>query len=169
MDHVGLTVPDLDQAVRFFVDVLGTDELFRFGEGPGTENPADLHAVFDVDPRSTLRVAMLRLGPNVNVELMQYQAPDQRREMPRNSDLDAPHLAFWVEDMDRAADYLAAHGCTLLGGPFTSKDGPKAGQSIRYVRTPWSLSIEILNRPGHMPYERDVAARLFGPAPAWQP
>jgi len=42
MDHVGLTVPDLEQAVRFFVDVLGADELFRFAEGPGTENPADL-------------------------------------------------------------------------------------------------------------------------------
>ena len=70
------------------------DELFRFDEGPGTENPADLHQVFDVDPRSRLRVAMLRLGPNINVELMEYQAPDQRREMPRNSDVDAPHLGI---------------------------------------------------------------------------
>ncbi|MBV9749225.1 MAG: VOC family protein [Acetobacteraceae bacterium] len=167
LDHVGLVVPDLEQAVRFFVDLLGAEELFRFDEGPGTENPADLHQVFDVDPRSRLRIAMLRLGPTVNIELLEYAAPEQRREMPRNSDVDAPHLAFWVEDMDVAAAYLAAHGCTLLGGPFTSKDGPKAGQSIRYARTPWGLSIEILHRPAHMPYEQGTVARLFGPAASW--
>ncbi len=39
VDHVGLTVPDLDQAVRFLVDVVGATELFRHGPyepGPNT-------------------------------------------------------------------------------------------------------------------------------------
>ncbi len=163
MDHVGVTVPNLDEAVHFFVDVLGADELFRFGEGPGTESPASIAAVFDVDGRSSLHVAMLRLRPNINIELMQYDAPGQRNIMPRNSDVDAPHLAFWVEDMGRAAAYLAAHGCALLAGPLTSKDGPKAGQSIHYARTPWGLAIEVMHRPPHMPYEQGTSARLFGP------
>lgn len=27
-DHVGLTVPDLEEAVAFFVDVIGCDDIF---------------------------------------------------------------------------------------------------------------------------------------------
>ncbi len=167
LDHVGLTVPDLDEAVGFFTEVLGADLLFRFDEGPGTENPADLRQTFDVDPADRLKVAMLRLGPNLNVELMQYEAPRARREVPKNDDVDVPHLAFFVDDLTVAAEHLAAHGCTLLGGPFTSGEGPKAGQAIRYARAPWGLALELLHRPEHMPYERTTAARLFGPAPAW--
>ncbi len=167
VDHVGLTVPDLDQAVRFFVDVLGAEDLFGFDEGPGTANPADLHATFDVDPRSTLRVRMLRLGPTLNVELMEYRTPGQNRTIPRNSDVDVPHIAFFVDDIGVATAYLAAHGCTLLSGPLKSSSGPKAGQAIRYFKTPWGSSMEVLSRPKHMPYETQTPSQLFGPVPSW--
>ena len=31
IEHVGITVPDIDAAVRFFVDILGREECFRAG------------------------------------------------------------------------------------------------------------------------------------------
>ncbi|MCW2874814.1 MAG: Glyoxalase/bleomycin resistance protein/dioxygenase, partial [Streptomyces oryziradicis] len=31
LDHVGLTVPDLDQAREFFVDVLGCEYMYALG------------------------------------------------------------------------------------------------------------------------------------------
>ena len=164
VDHLGVTVPDLQQAISFFIDVLGADFLFSFDEGPGTNNPANLEKAFGVLPESKLKIAMLRLGPTLNLELMQYTASDQRREMPKNSDWDAPHIAFFVRDMQVAADYLAQHGCKLFDGPFLSETGPKAGQAIRYFTTPWGMFLEILSRPAHMPYEQQTTARLFGPA-----
>lgn len=42
-------------------------------------------------------------------------------------------------------------------------DKPQAGPGISYARMPRGLSIEILNRPPHMPYEQRTATRLFGP------
>jgi catechol 2,3-dioxygenase-like lactoylglutathione lyase family enzyme len=33
-DHVAFTVPDLDQTVRFFVQALGAQELYRSTRGP---------------------------------------------------------------------------------------------------------------------------------------
>ena len=33
-DHVAFTVPDLDQAVQFFVQTLGAQELYRSTRGP---------------------------------------------------------------------------------------------------------------------------------------
>ncbi len=163
VDHLGVTVPDLQQAIGFFTKVLGAEFLFCFREGPGTSNPADLNKAFGVPADSQLQIAMLRLGPNLNIELMEYETPDQRKVMPRSSDLDAPHIAFFVSDMDAAADYLVAHGCKLFSGPLVSEGGPKAGQAIRYFQAPWGMFLEILSRPEHMPYERHTTSRLFGP------
>ena len=163
VDHLGVTVPDLQQAVMFFTEVLGAEALFTFEEGPGTQNPANLNAAFGVPSDSKLKIAMLRLGLTLNLELMQYDTSDQRQVTPRNSDFDAPHIAFFVSDMEQAADYLTEHGCKLFSGPLVSKRGPKAGQSIRYFQTPWGMFLEILSRPKHMPYESETDSRLSGP------
>ena len=77
VDHIGVSVPNLDQAISFFRDVLGAEFLFRFDEGPGTENPADLEKTLGVDPTSTLHIAMMLLGPSLNLELMEYVTPGQ--------------------------------------------------------------------------------------------
>ena len=31
VDHIGVTVPDIDQGVKFFSEVMGCKEAFRFG------------------------------------------------------------------------------------------------------------------------------------------
>jgi hypothetical protein len=41
-------VPDLEQAIVFFSEVVGADYLSAFEEGPGTGNPADLKKMFGV-------------------------------------------------------------------------------------------------------------------------
>jgi len=165
VDHVGFTVPDLDAALRFFVDVLGAELLYT--AGPIDDPRGDsLRAHFDVGPRSSYRLALLRLGPTLNVELMQFDAPDQRRIMPRESDWGAAHLAFYVDDLAAAAAYLQARGVRLLA-PNAHRDGPSAGQEMRYALTPWGLPLELIRRPTRLPYEDDTAARAYGPAPSW--
>ena len=126
VDHLGITVPDLQQAIVFFTEVLGAEFLFSFKEGPGTSNPANLNEAFGVPKDSKLQIAMLRLGPTLNLELMEYETSDQRKLMPRNSDFDAPHIAFFVSDMEAAAEYLTAHGCKLFSGPLVSERRPEA-------------------------------------------
>ena len=163
VDHLGVTVPDLQQAIVFFTDVLGAEFLFSFKEGPGTSNPANLNEAFGVPKDSKLQIAMLRLGPTLNLELMEYKTSDQRELMPRNSDFDAPHIAFFVSDMDAAAEYLTRHGCKLFSGPLVSENGPKQGQAIRYFQAPWGMFLEILSRPERMPYDEHTNSRLFGP------
>ena len=39
VDHVGLTVPDLDAAARFYCDVFGGHELYRLGPFDAAELP----------------------------------------------------------------------------------------------------------------------------------
>ncbi|MEU3855690.1 hypothetical protein [Streptomyces sp. NPDC029554] len=86
-----------------------------------------------------------------------------RRRPPgpwRNSDVGGSHIALHVRDVDAAAGYLAAHGCTVLGQPETIHEGPLAGDRWVYTRAPFGLYVEVVNMPdGALPYERSTAAR----------
>ena len=170
VDHVAYTVPDLDQAVEFFVDVLGADLLYRL-ESVKDDEGDWMHRHLGVDPRAKAQIAMLRLGPVTNVELFQYEAPAQRRQLPKNSDHGGHHLAFYVEDIEAAAEYLRAQpGVTLLGDIQAIEDGPIAGDRWVYFLAPWGMQMEILHMPPGMPYERATPARRYGPCEdPWSP
>jgi catechol 2,3-dioxygenase-like lactoylglutathione lyase family enzyme len=167
VDHIAYTVPDLTEAVDFFVDVLGAQLLYRLDSVRDDEGDW-MRRQLDVHPRAHARIAMLRLGPVTNVELFEYDAPDQNRQIPRNSDYGGHHLAFYVEDVDAATAYLRAQpGVTILGEPQDIDDGPIAGDRWVYFRAPWGMQMEVLNMPPGMPYERHTAARRFGPCESW--
>jgi catechol 2,3-dioxygenase-like lactoylglutathione lyase family enzyme len=167
VDHVAYTVPDLDQAVEFFLDVLGAELLYRLDDVKDDDGDW-MRRQLGVHPRASAQIAMLRLGPVTNVELFEYKAPDQNEQIPKNSDYGGHHLAFYVEDVDAAAEYLCAQpGVTLLGEPQTIEDGPIAGDRWMYFRTPWGMGMEILNMPAGMPYQQHTAARRFGPCASW--
>ncbi|UQA56800.1 VOC family protein [Polyangium aurulentum] len=165
--HVAYTVPDLDQAVGFFVDVIGAELLYRIG--PVEDREGDwMNRKLDVHPRASTRIAMLRLGPVTNLELFEYASPDQRQALPRNSDWGGHHLAIHVEDVDAAVAYLRSiPGVKVLDEPETIIDGPIAGDRWVYFQTPWGMQMEVLHMPKGMPYEKDTDVRLFGPSDDW--
>ena len=145
VDHVGLSVPDLDAAVRFFTAVLGARELYRSsrrGEG------RFMTETFEASPDSSFTLAMLRLEPNLNLELFQWEAPDRRVEMPMASDVGGHHLCVYVDDVEGAYDRLRRYpGVRALGDLKTVRPGsPLSGTRWTYFVTPWGLQIEIVNR-----------------------
>lgn len=163
VDHVGLTVPDANQAVAFFSDVLGCQEAFRFG--PFKDDKTDfMRQLLDVDPRAVIeQLVMMRCGQGSNIELFQYSAPDQQRAAPRNSDWAGHHVAFYVADIEPAARALRARGIKTFLGPFKVDAGPAAGQSILYFLAPWGQQLELISYPGGMAYERDSSVKLWAP------
>ena len=162
IDHAGIVVRDLDEATRFFVDVVGADLLFRAPPAAGLESKEEAAA------GTTVAVAFLRFGPNLNLELLQFTGPDAPKQAPRVSDNGAVHIAIWVEDVARAADYLRAQpGVEIVGDIGKPSTGADKGATWVYARTPFGVHLELVHRPAHMPYEHDVAARFYGPAPAW--
>jgi catechol 2,3-dioxygenase-like lactoylglutathione lyase family enzyme len=167
VEHVAFSVPDLDEAIAFFVDVLGADLLYRIG--PFSDPDGDWMVVqLDVHPRASCDVAHLRLGPTQNVELFQWQAPDQATTAPKASDVGAAHLAFFVDDIEAAAEYLAAQpGVRVQGEIQLIEEGPSAGYRWLAFQSPWGLQLEIVTRPDRLPYEDTAPARFHGPEPEW--
>lgn len=161
-EHVGLTVPDLEAGVAFFEEVLGCrrvmEDLTVDGSAPG------MAAMLGVEPRARARLAFLRCGNGSNLELFEYDAPDQATRPPRNSDVGGHHLCFYVDDMDAAVAYLRSRGVEVAGEPERVTDGPSAGTSWVYFRAPWGLQLELVSYPGGKAYERGGGGvRLWHP------
>ncbi|TNC21808.1 VOC family protein [Amycolatopsis alkalitolerans] len=157
VDHVGITVPDLDEAREFFVDVLGCEYLYTLG--PLRDDAGDwMNEHLNVDPRTVVpRLHFYRLGGKAILEVFEYEAPDQRREPPRNSDIGGHHLAFYVDDLDAAVADLRRRGLRVLGEPTASK-GPHEGQRWVYFLSPWGLQCELVSYPDGKAFDRDPTA-----------
>jgi catechol 2,3-dioxygenase-like lactoylglutathione lyase family enzyme len=162
-DHVGVTVPDINQAIEWFEDVMGAVAPLSFG--PISDPTGTLmHDLLDVDRAAVIRqITSLRIGHSGNIELFQYDAPNQRHDWPRNSDWSGHHIAFYVTDIAAAVEYMQSRHVEKLLGPLPITDGPAAGQSINYFRTPFGLFIELISYPQGMAYERGPSRPLWSP------
>ena len=104
-DHVGITVPDLAQAHEFLVDVLGCQHVYSL---PSMRHDDDwMLDHLNVDPRRVVNeIRFYRCGNGLNFEVFEYAPHEGQREAPRNSDIGGHHVAFYVDDMDAAVEYL---------------------------------------------------------------
>ena len=156
LDHVGFTVPDLDEATRFLVDVLGCEYLYSLG--PFVDDGTWMSEHLGVHPQATIpENRFFRCGGQAVFEVFRYTAPDQRQVGPRNSDVGGHHLALYVDDLDAAVDHLRAEGVTVLGEPTASR-GPHEGQRWVYFLAPWGMQFELVSYPHGKAFDR--AARL---------
>jgi len=164
VDHIGITVPDIEQATAFFVEVLGCELLYE-REPPGDDAPRDR---LGVPAGSRIRaVRFLRCANGANIELFEFYSPDQREEFPRPSDVGIQHLALYVDDLDAAVEYLNRHEVNFMSGP-NPLPGAEAGEGNRfiYARTPWGLTVELISYPAPMAYERHSHAYRWRPTPS---
>ena len=160
-DHIGFTVPDLDQAVTFFRDVIGCEVFYPLGpfadpEGTWMADHLNVH------PRAEIpAIRLLRCGHGLNLEIFQYSAPDQATIGPKNSDVGGHHIAFYVDDMAAAVAYLRGHDVEILGEPTVMAEGPSAGETWVYFLAPWGMQLELVSYPDGKAYESDTDSRLW--------
>jgi catechol 2,3-dioxygenase-like lactoylglutathione lyase family enzyme len=152
LDHIGFTVPDLEQAHAFFTEVLGCEYMYTLG--PYQHDDDWMREHLNVDPRAVMRqLHFYRCGGQAVFEVFEYSAPEQNTVQPRNSDIGGHHVAFYVDDLDAAVSYLRDQGVTVLGEP-TASSGPSAGQRWVYFLTPWGMQMELVSYPGGKAFDR---------------
>lgn len=161
VDHVGFTVPDLDDAERFLVDVLGATHVYTLGAKRSDDDW--MTRQLGVHARTVIReIRFYRLGNGSNLEVFQYDAADGQAPQPRNSDIGGHHFAIYVDDLDAAVDYLRGHGVEIMGEPVASA-GASAGQRWLYFRAPWGMQFELVSFPDGKAYEAEASTLLWHP------
>lgn len=129
VDHVGIAVEDLEQALALFRDALGVERV-----------------EFDEVPEQGVRVAMLMLPGGGKVELVQPLAPDTPvgRFLARRGP-GLHHIAFGVADVRAAMEAVAARGLELVDREPRRGAG---GASVAFIhpRSAMGTLIELCQR-----------------------
>lgn len=135
MEHVGVIVEDLAEAIAFFVE-LGLELRGETSvEGDWVGRVIGLEGV-------RADIAMLQTPDgHGRVELAKFHAPaseSHREDAPANT-LGIRHIAFSVEDIDDVLARLQARGVALVG------ELVRYGDSYRlcYVRGPAGIIVEL--------------------------
>ena len=164
LEHVAVSVPNLDAATEFFQRVLGWPVAFV--AGPFADSDGDWMARnFDLHPRAAVRELAVVRSPLVNFELLEGTAPDQSTSWPRLLDIGGLHLALYVDDIDTAHKYLVDQGCESLGGT-KPLGGPETGDGAAFghLRTPFGLYLELITYPHGRRYEATSTVLAFNPS-----
>lgn len=152
VDHAGIVVRDLDEAVRFFVEVVGADLLFLAPPAAGLEKKEE------AEPGTTVAVAFLRFGSNLNLELLQFAGPTAPASPPWVSKtVRFTSRSGWRMSRKLRTTYAHSRASRSSAISASPRPAPTGAQRV-YARTPFGVHLELVNRPAHMPYERDTPA-----------
>lgn len=165
IDHVGITVPDLDEASRYLEAVFGAVRQFDLENGDPHPSRKDQDSL-GVRPGVRWRSSrLMSLGNGPTIELFEYD-DDDRRPAATASDYGLQHLAIYVDDIDAVARRVVEEGGRLLAGPG-DLSGPEGGEGNRwhYTLAPWGSIIELITYPQGQNYEREQHVRRWRPRP----
>jgi catechol 2,3-dioxygenase-like lactoylglutathione lyase family enzyme len=140
LDHVGITVADLDTAIEFFVGLGLEAEGRMFVEGEFLDTVIGI-------PGSKTEIVMLRPpGGGTTLELSSFVRPDHVPGSPSAmaNELGLRNVAFEVDDLQAAVDWAGAGGYGLVGGI-----GEYEGVwRMAYVRGPEGIIVSLAERIG---------------------
>ena len=162
VDHIGINVPDLKQAVGFFTDVLGFSAVTTIGPVPLDDNwKKNNHMQAATGP---VTIKMIHAGIGANIELFEYKDNKGSTQQPGGDDIGASHIAFYTNDITLSVNYLKNKGIQFLGEPFLMPSGDTEGESWVYFKTPWGSKMELVSYPNGKGYEKHKPASIL-----WSP
>ncbi|MDR1079140.1 MAG: VOC family protein [Propionibacteriaceae bacterium] len=137
MNHVGLTVSDIDQSVAFYTEIMGMElDNIRYD--------VDLEYIRTITgyPDGILHVAFV-VSPGLRLELIQYVQPkgdphDGRPHNPRSS-----HLCFATSDAMKGYALCLEKGIPVINPPVLIDSGPSTGAIAFYLHDPDGYNLEI--------------------------
>jgi catechol 2,3-dioxygenase-like lactoylglutathione lyase family enzyme len=167
VDHVGVTVPDIELASRFFVEAFDAEILYDLLPAPRADDGgSSLGEQARLGTRAGVRwrrSQMLRIGEGPTIELFEYDDAAQAQP-PTASDLGVQHFALYVDDIDAVRASIVAAGGIALEGP-TLLPGLESGDGNKWLYTlaPWGGIIELVTYPSPQPYEAGTDLRRWRP------
>lgn len=166
IQHIGMTVPDLEAATTFLVEGLGAQVAYDGlspdddpREGAETERQLGL-------PRGAAihrqRFFVIGEGPGLEV----FEISGEQRPAAGLADFGLNHIALYVDDIQGSLQRLVDAGGTALSEVHgNSRYEDTDGNGSVYVKAPWGTLIELQTMPNGHYYPDDSQAKVWMPAP----
>lgn len=149
IDHVGLTVPDLDAATRFLAGAFGAETIYdsHLRSDPPQQGEKAMGMLGLRPDTAVVAIRLLRLANGASIELFEARSATARSPGTLG-DIGLHHFAIYCDDVVEATARAKAAGATPLAGP-NPLTGVEAGDGncMHYVRTPWGMLIELIAYP----------------------
>jgi catechol 2,3-dioxygenase-like lactoylglutathione lyase family enzyme len=140
--HVGLTVADLERAVRFYTEGLGFEEAAR----QTSDAP---YLGLTGYPGVEIAAALVRLPEDgLILELQEYrrvEAGPPRK--PGTAPAGSSHISFRVDDLESALERAERFGGRRVTDPVAVDRGINMGARAVYLRDPDGYTIELFEPP----------------------
>lgn len=144
--HVSVSVPDIELARRFYIDLLGAEEVAATEWQPGN---AWIDAIVGIEG-SGAKTFMARLK-NIHIEVFEYTAPVSPPQDPlRPVNLNGyTHIGFQVDDIVAVYEKMVEAGLTFNTPPDMSvitrdENGRKQGHAATYGRDFFGNLFELM-------------------------
>ncbi len=128
LDHVSITVADLERSLSFYRDLLG----LRVRES-GEDGGGQMATIVGL-PGVRFRYADVELGNGQILELLQYLEPAGAPITQRTCDPGSGHIAFVVSDIDETYAELTRAGVTVRSAPITI-EGQEDSSNVRVTHS----------------------------------
>jgi glyoxylase I family protein len=141
--HVGVCVSDLERSTRFYVDVLGFEEVFTMDMGD------EVAATMEKEAPISFRSRMLARD-DVRVELLHWITPEaggdrEKRPMDRYG---LTHLCIRVDDVEDLVDAAVAAGGAVHRQTLSVLEGAGVGGGpvkLLYLTDPDGTRVELMS------------------------
>lgn len=165
MNHIGLTVPDIEAATEFFRK--GLDAKIAYDSQTLEDPPrggGKIERFLGIPQGSRiLKKRMIVIGNGPNIEMFQFKNTSSAR--PLNlEDYGYNHLSFYTDDIEAAFKKLKSAG----GEPLSeihenTRYEDTEGNGTVYFKTPWGSLIELQTVPNGYYYPEDSESEVFTP------
>ena len=152
IEHLSMTVPDLDEATGFFTDMFGCQSMYTMGPFSAVTGGAKgsfMRTYANADVRAVVQNVRVLRSPFLNVELFAATYPGQRTRWPDRFDIGGWELSAYVDDIDAAIEYATSRDVVVLGDGKAALPASEAadGAFACQLMTPWGLHFEIRSDP----------------------
>jgi len=143
INHVSITVKNLDEVVRWFRDKMGCTNIWEPYEYKGSfiEQCTGLSGAH-------LRVQKVQVQDFV-LEFIQYLSPPGRELKGNTNDAGYPHIGFVVDDINAMYEDMKRKGVQFKSPPCrnTDKTHPMVGWQLVYLWGPEGMTLELVQAP----------------------
>jgi len=146
INHVSMSVPDLEQAIHFYSDLLGFKKLEQMGWAQGSKMGITADKI--TGATGTAGTAIHLRGPNLLIELFQFSGGNPKAQDPERPVIDhgITHFCLSVQNLDHEYARLKAAGVKFIGEPVQIAPGLRTV----YGRDPFGNIIEFEEAKGRI-------------------
>ncbi|PNZ70661.1 VOC family protein [Staphylococcus croceilyticus] len=170
INHIGLTVPDMEVATDFFKK--GLNGKIAYDSQKKTDEPrggGHVEHILGLEKgASIIHKRMMVFGNGPNIEMFEFK--DAQQGKPQSlQDIGFTHISFYVEaeEFDNVLSQVKEAGGQPISEPHenTKYEDTKGNKTV-YVKSPWGSLIEIQTIPNGYYYPDDSEANVFIPDPS---